>query len=116
MGLSQTEFFADPDIKGFCPAGLGIGFGANAEHGHHVFDAGKAVQRLATHALGGGIGREQFRVGRFERLQFFEQAVVFRVGDGGCVQHVVLVAVVMQLFAQSRGTDGNVLGRCAQAA
>jgi hypothetical protein len=35
-------------------------------------------------------------------LQFFEQAVVFGIGDGGRVQHVVLVAMVVQLCAQFR--------------
>jgi hypothetical protein len=43
-------------------------------------------------------------------LQFFEETVVFRIGDGGRVQHVVLVGVVMELFAQRRCAGGNVWG------
>ena len=49
----QTQFFANACVKTFCAAGFGIGFGANAEHGHSVAHAGKRVERFAAHALGG---------------------------------------------------------------
>ena len=100
IGVGETQLFADACVKGLRATGFGVGLGADAEHGHPVFDAGKAVKRLATHALGGRVGAKQIGVCRFERLKFFEQAVVFGVWDGGRVQHVVLVGVGVELFAQ----------------
>jgi len=35
-----------------------------------------------------------------ERLQFAEHAVVFGIGHGGLVQHVILVGPLIQLGAQ----------------
>ena len=113
VGL-QAQFFADARIKGLGSTGLHIGFGADAEHGHGVGDAGKTVQHPSTHALGGRVGCEPFGVRRFQALQFLEPRVVLGVADLGCVQGVVQVGVVVQPLAQLRhalGVSGRVAGR-----
>ena len=81
-------------------AGLGIGLGADAQHGHAVAHGGKAVEHLAADALGRRIGRDPFGMHGFDRLQLAEQAVVFGVGNLGRVERVVAVGVVVQQLAQ----------------
>ena len=97
----QLQFLAHPRIKSLCAAGGGIGFGADAEHRHGVAHAGKLLQRLATHALGGRIGAMPLRVRGFECLQFGKQAVVFGIGQRGGVHNVILVRQRVQLRAQA---------------
>ena len=71
-----------------------------AEHGGAVLDLDEAFARFAADALGGRIGREQFGVLRFQRLELAHERVVFGVGDLGLVENVVQVFVVAQLFAE----------------
>ena len=68
VSLGQTQLFAYAGVKTLSPGGFGIGFGAYAEHGHHVLDAGKTVQNLATHPLRGRIKCAQVRVRKFQSL------------------------------------------------
>ena len=49
----QFQLTPYPGIKGHRAAGLGVGLGADAEHGHRVAHRCKTVQHLAGHALGG---------------------------------------------------------------
>ena len=60
----------------------------------------EAFQHTASHALGGRIGRQLFGMLCFEGLQFAEQLVVFRVGDGRRIQHIVAMVVALDLLAQ----------------
>jgi hypothetical protein len=100
VGISQAQRFAHAGIKILCACGLGIGLGIDTEHGHRVFDGRKAIQHSADDALGGRVGCDQFRVIRFQLLQLLEQSVVFCIGDLRCVEHVVLVRMVVQLLVQ----------------
>ena len=100
--LGQLQLFAHAGVKGQRARGFGVGLGADAEHGHGVAHRGKSVQRLAAHALGGRIRRAPLGVCGFKRLQLLEPLVVRRVGHLGGVEHVVLVAVVLQQAAQLR--------------
>ena len=100
--LGQLQLFAHPGVKSQRTRGFGVGLRADAEHGHSVAHRGKSVQRLAAHALGGRIRCAPLRVCGFQRLQFLEPLVVRRVGHLGGVEHVVLVAVVLQQAAQLR--------------
>ena len=101
VGVCQRQFLAHAGIKGLCAGGLRIGFSADAEHGHRVAHAGKGIQRLAAHALGGGIGRDQFGVRGLYGLQGLKQAVVLGIGNLRVVQHVVAMGVRMKLVAQA---------------
>ena len=47
----ELELAADACIEVFSAAGLGIGFGADAEHRRFVAHAAKGVQHLSAHAL-----------------------------------------------------------------
>ena len=40
-------------VEGRGAGGRGVGFGADAEHGHGVAHAGELVQRFAAYTLGG---------------------------------------------------------------
>ena len=52
------------------------------------------------HPLRGGIRRDLLRMLRLQFLQAAQHPVIFIVGDGGRVQHIVEVAVVVELLAQ----------------
>ena len=64
---------------------------------HHL---GEAVQGLPPHPLGGGIGGNPLRVGLLQLLQLTQHAVVFKIGDGGLVQDIVQIVVVVELPAE----------------
>ena len=53
VGLGQTQLAADAGVEVFGAAGAGVGFGADAEHGHCVAHRVELVQRFATDPLGG---------------------------------------------------------------
>ena len=95
VGLCQTQLFAYTGVKTLCPAGFGVGFGAYAEHGHHVLDAGKTVQNLATNTLRGRIKCEQVRVRKFQGLQLRKQSVVFRIRDLRFIQRVIKMRMML---------------------
>jgi hypothetical protein len=67
-----------------------------------VAHLGKLIERLAADALGGRIGGDEFGMFGFERLQFAEQPVVFRIGNRRLVENVVGVVVALD-FAAQRG-------------
>ena len=50
--ISQPEFPPHPGVEVVRARGLGVGFGANAEHGHCMAYAGKGSQRRRTDPLG----------------------------------------------------------------
>ena len=64
---------------------------------HHL---GEAVQGLPPHPLGGGIGSNPLWVGLLQFLQLTQHAVVFKIGDGGLVQDIVQIVVVVELPAE----------------
>ena len=68
--------------------------------GHLVDHLLKGVQGLAPHPLGGGVRRDQLRVSRLQLLQLPEHPVVLKIGDGGVIQYIVVVVVLVQLLAQ----------------
>jgi len=49
----QRQFAAYPGIEVLGATGLGVGLGADAEHGHAVAHAGECIERLAANAPGG---------------------------------------------------------------
>jgi len=51
--VGQSQFTAHASIKSLRAAGLGIGFRANAEHGHGMPNTRKGIQHPAAHAQGG---------------------------------------------------------------
>ena len=57
---------------------------------------GEALQSLSADPLGGGIRRYFLRMLRLQFLQAAVEHIVFIIADGGRVQHVVLVAVLIQ--------------------
>ena len=61
---------------------------------------GQPFHHRANHALCGRIRGDEVRVRSFQRLQLAEHAVVFGIGHGGLVQHVILVGPLIQLGAQ----------------
>ena len=71
-----------------------------AQHGRAVRHLDETFARLAAHALGGRIGRQQFGMLRLQIAQLAHQRVVFGVADLGLVENVVQVLVVAQRFAQ----------------
>ena len=100
VGIGQAQLAPHAGIKRLGACGLGVGFGVDAEHGHRVAHGGQALHHRANHALRGRIGGDKVRVRGFQRLQLAEHAVVFGVGHGGLVQHVVLVGPLVELVAQ----------------
>ena len=61
---------------------------------------GKAVQSLPSHSLGGRVRCDILRIGLFQFLQLAKHPVVLKVGDGGLIQHIVLVIVVIELLPE----------------
>ena len=74
-----------------------------ALHGHAVAHLLEALERLARHALGGGVGRAQFRMRIFQIAQLAEQRVVFAVGDLRCGFLVVKTVVTGDLAPEFTG-------------
>ena len=98
--LGKHKFPAHPGIKIKRTRGFGVGLGADAEHRHSMPHTGECGQGRGAHALGGRIGADQFRVHRLDRLQGPKQAVVLGIGNGGRIQHVVAVRMLVQQMAQ----------------
>ena len=84
--------------------GIGV---VQAEHGSPVPDRGEALRHGPADALGGGVGRDEIRMGVLQRLQFAEEAIVLGVCDLRPILHVVAVAVVVEQRAQLFGADGD---------
>ena len=68
--------------------------------GHSVNHLSKTVQGLPPHPLGGGIGGNPLWMGLLQLLQLTQHAVVFKIGDGGLVQDIVQIVVVVELPAE----------------
>ena len=71
-----------------------------AEHGHPVADGSQLRLGHRSHALGGGVGRDELGVPGFQGLQLPHEGVVFGIGDGGAVVDVVTDVVLVDLPAQ----------------
>ncbi|MNN84537.1 hypothetical protein D3C81_2017100 [compost metagenome] len=65
---------------------------------------GERGQRRTAYALGRRIAADQFRMLRFEFLEFAEQPVVFGVRDTGLVEDVVAVVVQVEFGAKFEDT------------
>src|SRR5215211_278579 len=76
---------------------------AEREHRLAVGDLLQVLDRLGTDALGGRVGRDELGMLGLEPAQLVEQRVVDVVVDGGVVEDVVAVVVVLELAAQLRG-------------
>ena len=50
--FGQPQFTADAGIEGQSATGFGVGFGADAEHGHGMAHAAKSIQHPAANAPG----------------------------------------------------------------
>ena len=72
------------------------------ERHHHpaMDDDGEFFARPGADALGGRIGREQFGMRGFERLEPAHQGVVLGVGQLGGVEDVVEIVVAVYLLAE----------------
>ncbi len=81
------------------------------EHGRGVRRFDEAFARLAADALGGRVGRDQFRMFGFELLQLNHELVEFGVGDFGIVENVVAVFVMADLVPQCFDLFFGPLGR-----
>ena len=79
--------------------GLVVGV-VEREHGAGVRRLDEAVAGLAADTLGGGVGRDEFGMGRFERTQAIVERIVPGVGELGRVEHIVEMLVAAQLLAQ----------------
>ena len=64
---------------------------------HHLR---KIIQRGVPHPLGGGVRGDLLRVLPLQVLQTAVKAIVFKVADGGIVQHIIAVAVGVQSVPQ----------------
>jgi hypothetical protein len=71
----------------------------------------EAFARLAAHALGWRVGRDQRGMLAFQRLQLVDQAVELGVGNLRVVEHVVAMLVVADLLAQLLRAPLDVFGR-----
>ena len=61
---------------------------------------GEAFFGFASDALGGRVGSHQFRMVGFEPTQLAHFSVVLGVRDLRRIEHVILIFVVAELFAQ----------------
>ena len=71
-----------------------------------VLDFFKSLERFASDALSGRVGRREFGMRRLEFEQLAEHPVVFGVRDFRVVLNVVKVIVVFELLAQLGDTGG----------
>ncbi|MNO79336.1 hypothetical protein D3C76_705020 [compost metagenome] len=94
----QVQAFGHPAVE-LTHVGFFEGV-AEAEHRHFVTHLGKRRQRRAAHSLGRRVAGDQFGIGRFQRLELVEQAVVLGVRNARLVEHVVTIVVLIQLSAQ----------------
>lgn len=113
IGLGQSQFLAHPRIESQRTARFSIGFGADRQHRHHMPHFGEGVERRAADPPGRRVGRNEFGVFGFERLQFAKQPVVFRVGNRRLIEDVVSVIVTFNFLAQRSHARQHV-GRCHQ--
>lgn len=72
------------------------------QHGHLMNDLGKRLEGSPAHPLRRRVRRDQVGVGLLQLLELPEQAVVLGVGDGGIIEHIIAVVVVIDLLAQLR--------------
>jgi len=93
IGLAQL--LADPLVER--PQFVGVVRVVHAQHGNAVTDGRELPQRPSRDALRGRVRRHQFRMLRFQRLEFREQLIVLRVRDLGLVADVVEVVVFADL-------------------
>ena len=73
------------------------------QHRLGVADLLELTDRLRRHALGRRVGRDQLGMIGLEGLELVEQRVVDVVADLGIVEHVIAVAVVLDLAPQLGG-------------
>ncbi len=69
------------------------------QHRHAMLDLRQLVDRFAADAVGGTVGRDEFRMLRFEPFEFVHQPIVLEVADLGRRQDVVQTVVATDLFA-----------------
>ena len=55
--------------------------------------SGRSGRQVAADMPRGAVLRGEFRVHFLESLEFAHQQVEFKIGDGGCVQHIIVVVV-----------------------
>jgi hypothetical protein len=79
-------------------------------HGHAVAHLSETFERPAGHALGGGVGRAQFRMRIFQIAQFAQERVVFAVRDLGRGLVVVKLVVVRDLAPEFTDAGRDVRG------
>ena len=109
VGVGQPQFAPHAGVKRLRARGFSVGFGVDAEHGHHMAHRGQPFHHSANHALRGRIRGDEVRVRRFQRLQLLEQRVVRGIGQLGVVQHVVAVGMVVQQAVQFGGALGGIV-------
>ena len=103
---AATKQIAGRHVEAFVDAAIElahVGFFesvAEAEHRNFVTHLSERGQRHAADALGRRVAGDQFRIGRFQRLELVEQAVVLGIGNARLVENVIAIVVLIQLSAQ----------------
>jgi hypothetical protein len=92
------------------PSIFGSTTNSNRQHRLRVADLDQIGDRLPAHTLRGRVRRDQLGMLGFERPQLVQQGVVLVIADLGIVEHVVAVAVVLELPPQLGGALGGVAG------
>jgi len=95
--LVQAQDALIPGAQIGRPKGVG-----QAQDGRRVIYLHKFIQRQRPGALGGRIGRDPLRVGGFDLAQLGQKLVELGVADQRIIQHMVAVVVEVDLLAQVR--------------
>ena len=64
-----------------------------------MLNRGEFLERCGAYAPGGGIGCNQLRMALFQLLQLPEHPVIVGIGNGGVVEHMIAVIVVINLLS-----------------
>ena len=83
---------------------------AQREHGTLVHHLLEIVGEVATYSLRRRIGVAHLGMPLFKFLQFVHHVVELAVGNLGSVEHIIIIIVSVQLFAQKENAFG-VVGR-----
>lgn len=80
------------------------------KHRPLVLYTGKALGRRTAHALGGGFGSDQFRMGRLQLLELPVQPVIFEISDSRRRQNIIRPVMGQNLRRQTRVAGSGRLG------
>ena len=87
---------------------------AQREHGTLVRHRLEIVGAIAAHALRRRVGVAHLGMPLFEFLQFVHHVVELAIGNLGRVEHIIIIIVSVQLFAQKENAFGVLFLICAR--